>query len=138
MNFRNTKCLALAGVISGIVLLATVPGSSQAQSSWKAPPDADGYSNPLPATTASVAAGKAVYQKYCVLCHGEQGMGNGPSARMLEPKPANFTDKVRMNQTDGSLAWKIVTGRGPMPSWEPVLTEDEIWNVINYVRTFAK
>lgn len=131
--------LARAGWITGAVLLALLPLSGWAQSPWQAPPHADGYTNPIPANAESIAAGKQVYLKYCVLCHGEQGLGNGPSSQALEPKPANFTDKARMSgQSDGALAWKIVTGRGPMPSWEPVLSEAEIWSVINYVRTFAK
>jgi mono/diheme cytochrome c family protein len=139
MSHLDARHLAPIASIAAALLLALLPVGARAQAPWQAPPEADGYSNPNPANAQSVAAGKDVYLKYCVLCHGEQGRGNGPSAQSLEPKPANFADPSRMKgQSDGDLAWKIVTGRGPMPSWEPVLSEAEIWNVINYVRTFAK
>lgn len=106
---------------------------------WTAPAEANGYKNIKPQNSVSIAAGKKVYNKYCVLCHGEKGAGDGPSAKTMMISPATFTDKARMDkQSDGALAWKILNGRGPMPSWAPVLKEDQIWNVINYIRQFTK
>ncbi|MEE8435266.1 MAG: cytochrome c [bacterium] len=106
---------------------------------WIAPAEANGYKNIKPLNSASIAAGKKVYDKYCTLCHGETGGGDGASAKTMLIPPAAFTDKALMEkQSDGALAWKILNGRGPMPSWAPVLQEDQIWNVINYIRQFTK
>lgn len=106
---------------------------------WKAPAEANGYTNLNPRNPASIKAGKKIYDKYCLYCHGKKGAGDGPSAKTLVISPAKFTDKARMEkQSDGALAWKILNGRGAMPSWAPVLQEDQIWNVINYIRQFSK
>ena len=128
------KFLLLLGLMAAISLPALGK-----ESPWKAPPEANGYKNTKQKNAASIAAGKKVYEKYCILCHGEKGDGKGASSRTLLISPASFTDKARMKiQSDGALAWKILYGRGPMPSWAPVLQEDDIWNVINYIRKFAK
>ena len=131
---RVLLSLALGGfltVASWLPLLGAEP--------WMAPAEANGYKNINPSNPASIAAGKKVYDKYCVLCHGEKGGGDGASAKTLQISPAAFTDKAAMGkQSDGALAWKILNGRGPMPSWAPVLQENQIWNVINYIRQFTK
>lgn len=125
-------------LLLGLTAVISLPAFGQ-QSPWKAPAEAEGYKSTKQNNAASVAAGKKVYEKYCTLCHGEKGDGKGASARTLTISPASFTGKARMkNQSDGALAWKILYGRGPMPSWAPVLQEDDIWNVINYIREFSK
>ncbi len=125
-------------LVFGAALVGLMPASSAwGAPAWEAAPEAETYKNPVARTPASIAAGKKVYGKYCVLCHGEKGGGDGPSAKTLGVFPASFQDKSRMDQSDGSLAWKILNGRGPMPSWAPVLAEADIWNVINFIRGFA-
>ena len=136
MKFEMKSSAAAIGLIVGSVM-ATM--AYAAGTDWEAPKDADRYTSLEKPTPASIAAGKKVYEKYCLLCHGEQGKGNGASSGSLNIKPADFTDKARMKaQSDGAIAYKIVVGRGPMPSWGPVLQEPEVWNVINYIRTFSK
>jgi len=127
-------------ILLGLAISAFLTnGFVMAQEAWVAPAEAKGYKNTQKKTAASVEAGKKVYLKYCVLCHGGQGKGDGASSGSLEVKPADFTDQKRMKaQTDGELAWKILSGRGPMPAWGPVLQETDIWDVINYVRSLAK
>jgi DMSO reductase family type II enzyme heme b subunit len=90
-------------------------------------------------------AGKAVYERRCVLCHGEKGDGKGPAAELLVPKPRDFTMglyKIRTTAnkvpTDQDL-FRIITDGMPgtsMPAWA-VLTERERWNVVAYIKTFA-
>ena len=125
-----TLCLG-AGLLLGA-------GATQA-SDWKAPPEADGYANGIKATAPSVAAGKKVYEEYCALCHGSTGKGDGPTSQTLPVKPANLTDKALIGpQSDGALAWKILTGRGAMPSWAPVLQEEQVWNLVNFIRSLSR
>ena len=132
------RTVAPAMMALAAMVLWLHPGSVQAQSGWTAPPDANSYINPAKADAKSIEAGKKVYDTYCVLCHGPQGDGKGASSRTLTVVPADLTDQALMKQSDGSLAWKILTGKGPMPSWAPVLAEDQIWNVINFIRQFPK
>lgn len=74
-----------------------------------------------------------------MLCHGEKGMGDGPGAKTIKVKPANFTDaKLLALETDGSLFWKMSNGRGPMPSWKDDLSETERWQLVDYIRKLNK
>ena len=86
---------------------------------WVAPDDAKKVKNPIPPTPETLAAAEQLFTDNCVLCHGEKGMGDGPGAKTIKVKPANFTDpKMQASETDGSLFWKMTNGRGPMPSWK--------------------
>ncbi|MBP7962878.1 MAG: cytochrome c [Caldilineaceae bacterium] len=101
------------------------------------PEEAEAVANPIPATEASIAAGAALFQTNCAACHGESGAGDGPAAAALDPKPANLgADHVQAN-SDGALFYIITHGRTgtAMPPWESVLTEDQRWEVVNFVRT---
>ncbi|MEE8394468.1 MAG: cytochrome c [bacterium] len=125
-------------VLSLVFGLAIVPAATGAAEPWKAPAEAKGYQNTIAPSAQSIAAGKALFLKFCTRCHGEDGSGKGPTALSLNVIPADFRDKARMNQADGELAWKILSGRDVMPSWAPVLQEEQVWNLVNYIRQFAK
>ena len=105
---------------------------------WKAPSRAARKTNPIAADEKSVAAGKGVYAAQCISCHGPTGHGDGPAAKDLNPKPRNLSDPAIQAQSDGSIFWKITTGKAPMPTFEKLIGEDDRWNVINYVRTLAQ
>jgi hypothetical protein len=95
--------------------------------------------NPIPITQQSLNAGKQLFHENCASCHGETGVGDGPTGQFLTKKPANLADsKVMSEETGGSLFWKISEGRAPMPSWKDALTKTERWQLVNYVRTLAK
>jgi len=111
----------------------------QRHEDWKAPADARNVRNPLPADTSTIAAGKAIYQDHCVKCHGEAGNGKTSYARWNSVRPANFTDADHMAEmTDGEMFWKISEGRRPMPAFKDKLTEQQLWQVVDYIRTFGK
>jgi len=92
------------------------------------------------------AQGKVIYEKKCLLCHGEMGDGNGPSAPLLDPKPRDFTKgkyKVRTSAsgqppTDSDLFGIISDGMPgtSMPAWK-VLSEKDRWDLVAYVKSFA-
>ncbi|MDQ3549219.1 MAG: CopD family protein [Chloroflexota bacterium] len=95
--------------------------------------------NPIPLTQESIAAGQDVFLENCVACHGEQGEGDGPAAAGLNPQPANLTEPHVGVHTDGDLHWWIANGIQPaMPAFGDDLSEDEIWNLINYVRSLSE
>ena len=105
---------------------------------WEAPARAARKKNPIAADEKSLALGKAVYVKECSSCHADTGKGNGSAAKDLNPKPNDLTVAKVWEQTDGVLFWKITEGRKPMPGYEKLLSEDDRWHVINYMRgTFA-
>jgi mono/diheme cytochrome c family protein len=104
---------------------------------WEAPTRAAGIGNPVTADQKSVAAGKAIYQRDCLACHGNMGQGNGPAAIALARPPADLSMPMMWEHSDGALFWKITEGRSPMPSFEKSLTGDNRWQVVNYIRTLA-
>ena len=92
----------------------------------------------MPADANAIAAGKKVFAANCLACHGAAGRGDGPAANALTPKPRDLSDPAIQSQTDGSMFWKLTEGKKPMPSFEKLISENDRWNVINYVRTLAK
>jgi mono/diheme cytochrome c family protein len=119
--------------ISGVAAVVAAAGDDD----WHAPKRDAHRKNPVPGDDKSVAAGKAVYLKECQCCHGAAGKGDGPAARDLDPKPSDLSEQYMWYQSDGELFWKITTGRKPMPGFETTLSEQNRWQVVNYVRTLA-
>jgi mono/diheme cytochrome c family protein len=129
-------------LVLGIGMLSVVRVAAQdaaAPAPWLAPDDAKKVKNPVPATQETLAAAQMLFQDNCLLCHGEKGLGDGPGAKTIKVKPANFTDpKLQASETDGSLFWKMSNGRGPMPAWKDELTDKERWELVNYIRKLGK
>jgi mono/diheme cytochrome c family protein len=95
--------------------------------------------NPVPATPASLVRGRQIYQANCASCHGVSGRGDGPAGFLLHPPPADLRVHMAAGHTDAQLFDWIthgVSGTG-MPAFGQKLSREDIWNVINYIRTFA-
>ena len=90
-------------------------------------------------TTAGGDLGAKVYTERCVLCHGPEGKGDGAGAAGLDPKPRNHTDGAYMNaQSDEALINVIKNGKGNMPAWGSILSDEEIHAVLKHVRSLAQ
>lgn len=102
------------------------------------PAEALAVENPIPATESSIAAGAATYTQFCAVCHGNEGKGDGPGAAALNPKPADFSAEHVQVLSDGGLFWFITNGvpGSAMPPWGEVLSEQQRWEVVNFLRTF--
>lgn len=98
------------------------------------PSEFAGKSNPLGADVAT--AGANVFATNCVPCHGTQGHGDGPAGAALDPKPKNLAELQTM-AGDDYLFWRISTGKEgtAMVAWKGVLTDEQIWQVIAFIRT---
>lgn len=109
------------------------------KSDWRVPAEVKKMRNPVPANKGAIGAGMMTYMDRCQACHGENGDGKGEKADKLSVAPANFTDANAMSRlTDGELFWKITTGRRPMPGFKEKLTDEERWQVVDYIRTFTE
>jgi mono/diheme cytochrome c family protein len=130
------------GIFAVFAILAFAGGrvaADDAPKPWVVPDDARKVKNSVPATPENLAAAETNYQDNCALCHGPKGAGDGPGAKAIKVKPANFTDKELLSaETDGSLFWKMSEGRGPMPPWKDVLSDKERWQLVNYIRKLGK
>ena len=118
------------------VLKPRVPSAQMEEArSWK---------NPFPTTPDNIQKGKTIFhgKAYCMTCHGKDGKGLGDIPGLTGKLPRNFTDNDwQAGRMDGELLWILKNGSSgtAMVSFIPqVLTEDEAWHVILYVRSFGK
>jgi mono/diheme cytochrome c family protein len=103
---------------------------------WVVPANFKSMANPVAKGDASNKAGKTIYDKNCASCHGKAGLGDGVKARALKTFPGDFSKPEFQGQTDGDHFYKTKIGRGEMPKYEGKLSDTDIWNVVNYMRTF--
>jgi mono/diheme cytochrome c family protein len=109
------------------------------ESGWTVPAEAKNLKNPVPVNETTLAAGKALYADKCAECHGEKGDGKGPQAETYSVAPSDFTDvQVMSEMTDGEIFWKITEGRRPMPGFKRQFSDEQRWQLVNYLRTFSK
>lgn len=127
------SCIALLGA-----LVAISPRNATAQqvdTTWVAPPSASTMKSPLVDQQEAERAGKVIYERMCVICHGEKGDGKGVASVTLEPRPADFLSIRVEDESDGAIFWKLTHGKPPMASYATLLNEDQRWELVAYLRT---
>ncbi|NPA06291.1 MAG: cytochrome c [Chloroflexi bacterium] len=96
--------------------------------------------NPMPGDPESIERGKTIYQTYCASCHGEKALGEAEAGQKLDPPAAPLAHTIR-RVSDAYLFWRISEGGSEfgtaMPAYKDVLSEQEIWDVINYLRDLS-
>ena len=102
-------------------------------------PPAAAIKNPVAASAESIAAGKQSYTRTCAPCHGISGEGG--AGNDLIPASPDLTDAAwDHGGSDGEIFANIKNGIGPefnMTPFKDRLKDDEIWNVVNYLRSIA-
>lgn len=125
-----------------LVLLASAAVSAQ-YPGWLIPLGGKDEKSPLASVSNAATRGKAVYVANCARCHGPEGKGNGPDS----DHAADLTDELRFDiNTDGVLFYKVWNGHAiqlrtqvdDMPAFEGKLTREQVWTVVEYVKTFRK
>ncbi len=102
------------------------------------------WKNPFESTADNIERGKVIFhgKAFCATCHGRDGKGLGDIVGLRGRLPRNFTDKVwQAARTDGELFWILKNGSPgtDMASFVPlILTEEEAWQVLLYVRSFGR
>ena len=103
-------------------------------------PPAAGVKNPVAASAESIVAGKQTYTRTCAPCHGTSGEGG--AGNDLIPASPDLTDATwDHGSSDGEIFTNIRNGIGPefnMTPFKDRLKDEEIWNVVNYLRSIAK
>ena len=101
--------------------------------------------NPLETTPENIAAGEMLYKKgakplACAQCHGRRGKGDGTMARGMNPKPRDFSCQGMMKDIpDGQLFWIIKNGsKGTGMMGFKMLNDDQIWQLVSYIRKLTK
>ncbi len=98
------------------------------------PSDFAGQTNPL--GSDAPAAGAVVFKTNCEACHGPQGHGDGPAGAALDPAPKNLAE-LQAKAGDDYLFWRIAAGKEgtSMVAWKGVLTDEQIWQAVAFIRT---
>ena len=105
---------------------------------YKIPPEAAARVNPVKPTEESLAKGKKLYGFDCAMCHGNNGNGKGDMATDMK-NVTDFTNPDALkNRTDGELFYVIRNGKGEMPPEGDRAKDQDIWNMVNYIRSLAK
>jgi cytochrome c len=131
-----------------VLLLITIPTLSQ-QPTPNPPPQNPSYSaipveaaraqNPVKSTPESMARAKKWWTLDCEMCHGKNGDGKGETAKDMKLTIADFTDPATLkDHTDGEIFYVIKNGHNDMPAEGPRVKTEENWDLVNYVRSFAK
>lgn len=105
------------------------------------PAEAASVTNPVKASPESLAHAKTLYGIDCAICHGQKGDGKGEVVQDLNLKIRDFTDpSVLKSRTDGELFYIIKNGDSSlkMPAEGPRAKDDDIWALVNYLRTLQK
>ena len=106
---------------------------------WPVPEKYNKMANPLKGDAEALATGKSIWAKHCQSCHGKTGKGDGSKAAQLKTLPGDLTKSDFHSQTDGAMFYKTLEGRDDMPGFKKKIPDhDEIWAVVNYMRTFKK
>jgi cytochrome c oxidase cbb3-type subunit II len=108
---------------------------SMVPNSWKE------LKSALPPTDRSLLHGKQIFITNCIGCHGQYGDSRGPASQFMKPDPANFTrPELQLAASDGQFYQYILFGLPgtSMPAWGDYLTVQDIWDVINFLRTIPK
>jgi mono/diheme cytochrome c family protein len=133
-KFQKQFVTKLAFIV--ITFMYTYIASAQHAAPWNAPKSAVNMKNPYLADASSLGRGKNSYQVDCIRCHGKEGKGDGLKAEKVDKQIADLGSDAVQKETDGQLFWKISEARRPMPLTG--LTNDQRWDIVNYIRTFKK
>lgn len=105
---------------------------------WEVPAKYKSMENPEDANTESTKVGRMLYQKNCASCHGKTGLGDGVKARGLDTFPGDLSGEYYQKQTDGEHFYKTKFGRSEMPKYDGKIDDEDIWHMVNYMRTLKK
>jgi len=89
--------------------------------------------NPFHPDSATLDKGKFLYQTYCLVCHGEQGKGDGPISSKIPPPPSYKSERV-LGFLPGRIFHVITMGSNKMPSYAAQLSPEDRWLIVTYVR----
>ena len=133
MKKRNITILTI--LLTAFLFLSMTGIRSYQQDTWEVPEEYQNMVNPYADTPDYDRIGRSAYAKYCKSCHGKTGKGDGVNSKLLTVPVADFTDDSFKAQSDGSLYYKIYSGRSEMPGFAPIIPEEEdLWMVVNFVR----
>jgi mono/diheme cytochrome c family protein len=137
--------LPVIGFLFVLLLAACGGGADQSTGEAEAPrpatpPEYAGRTNPLAGDPSAIETGKQIFATNCSPCHGPEGRGDGPASQSLNTHPKDLAAEMDELQDD-YIYWRISEGgmmapfHSAMPAWKTVLAEEQIWQMIAFMRT---
>ena len=140
MDVRPKTLSGGTALIAASLMFAAATLSIHAQATPGGNPKAAAVKNPVPVNANSINKGRQAYMKACRHCHGPKGLGDGPLAPK-NPSPANLTDgEWKYGSSDGEIFSIIANGVGgdsEMKGLRSELTTNDMWNIVNYLRSIG-
>lgn len=90
--------------------------------------------NPIHKSPESLARGRQMYERHCLICHGEQGRGNGPVGRQFVPQPMELNLDYVQLQPDGQIFYTISHGSIAMPFYRQAIAAEDRWHLVNFIK----
>lgn len=137
---KRNVLITFAMLSFGLVMIAqqTPAPKPSAPAEYKIPAEAAQRPNPVKPSPEGMAKAKKLYGLDCAMCHGENGDGKGDMAADLK-HVTDFTNPDALkSRTDGELFYIIRKGKGDMPLEGDRAKDDDVWNLIHYIREMAK
>lgn len=106
------------------------------QAFWKA----SEHHKPNVDSAAAANAGAGIYRQNCAVCHGLNGLGNGPNALAMAKKPANFSDPKYKKYSNETWYWRVAEGvpGTRMPRWKLKLEPQQMWYLVAFLKTLPQ
>ena len=137
--FLILYALVLTGVVAPFPQAQDAAAPPAAVPAFHIPPEAASMANPAKPTAESRAHAKKIYGYECAACHGDDGAGTGDISKNMKVKMPDFRDPTALKgRTDGELFYIIKNGKGEMDGEGQRVKPDDMWNLVNYIRAFAK
>ena len=131
------RCLRPSALLFGLsAVLVFAPAAATRPQQWECPPEQAALANPVAPTPEAIAKGQRLAQQSCAECHGEIGLGDGPAAANMQPRPASWRTREFQAQSDACIFWKLSTGRGAMPP-AGRMPEAERWQLVDFIRSLG-
>ncbi len=90
--------------------------------------------NPIGKSPESLARGRQMYATHCLVCHGEQGRGDGPVGSKFVPQPMELNLDYVQLQPDGQLFYTISHGSLAMPFYRQAIPAEDRWHLVNFIK----
>ena len=132
------RALAASAALAALVLGAIASAPETLAAEKATPQAAAGALLPRDSVEAAAFRGGLVYANYCVTCHGMNADGNGRAARLYTPRPANLRGSDKNDQYVSLIIRKggAALGRSEfMPTWDAELTEEQVRDLVAYLRS---
>jgi cbb3-type cytochrome c oxidase subunit III len=132
------RCVIVISLFLAGGLISKTGLATATRQSLQGKTDAKKLKNPIPSDAASIEEGRKIYLRNCASCHGPSGKGDGSMA-LGGSTPADLTDdKWDHGSTDGEIFVVIRDGvSADMEGYKDKLSEKQIWQVINYIRSIG-